>query len=31
MAAAMHPTPDYQEALNEVRMRLAATGEDQPG
>ncbi|MDQ3150961.1 MAG: tetratricopeptide repeat protein [Actinomycetota bacterium] len=23
MAAAMHPTPDYQEALNEVRMRLA--------
>ena len=25
MAAAMHPTPDYQEALNEVRMRLAPT------
>lgn len=24
MAAAMNPTPDYQEALNEVRMRLAA-------
>lgn len=23
MAAAMHPTPGYQEALNEVRMRLA--------
>ncbi|MGH3916332.1 MAG: tetratricopeptide repeat protein [Pseudonocardiaceae bacterium] len=23
MAAAMNPTPDYQEALNEVRMRLA--------
>lgn len=23
MAAAMHPTPRYQEALNEVRMRLA--------
>lgn len=23
MAAAMHPTPAYQEALNEVRMRLA--------
>ncbi len=23
MAAAMHPTPHYQEALNEVRMRLA--------
>jgi len=30
MAAAMHPTPGYQEALNEVRMRLAI-GEDQPG
>jgi len=30
MAAAMHPTPGYQEALNEVRMRLAV-GEDQPG
>lgn len=24
MAVAMNPTPDYQEALNEVRMRLAA-------
>ncbi len=24
MAAAMNPTPEYQEALNEVRMRLAA-------
>ncbi|MGH3937188.1 MAG: tetratricopeptide repeat protein [Pseudonocardiaceae bacterium] len=24
MAAVMNPTPDYQEALNEVRMRLAA-------
>ncbi len=24
MAAAMNPTPAYQEALNEVRMRLAA-------
>jgi Flp pilus assembly protein TadD len=23
MAAAMNPTPDYQEALNEVRMRIA--------
>jgi Flp pilus assembly protein TadD len=23
MAAAMNPTPDYQEALNEVRMRLS--------
>lgn len=23
MAAAMHPTPRYQEALNELRMRLA--------
>ena len=23
MAAVMNPTPDYQEALNEVRMRLA--------
>ena len=23
MAVAMNPTPDYQEALNEVRMRLA--------
>jgi Flp pilus assembly protein TadD len=23
MATAMNPTPDYQEALNEVRMRLA--------
>lgn len=27
MAAAMHPTPDYQEALNEVRMRLAVLGD----
>lgn len=26
LAAAMHPTPDYQEALNEVRMQLAAQG-----
>lgn len=26
MAAVMNPTPDYQEALNEVRMRLAASG-----
>ncbi|MGH8917032.1 MAG: tetratricopeptide repeat protein [Actinomycetes bacterium] len=24
MAAAMNPTPDYQEAFNEVRMRLAS-------
>ena len=24
MAAVMHPTPEYQEALNEVRARLAA-------
>lgn len=24
LATAMHPTPDYQEALNEVRMQLAA-------
>lgn len=23
MAVAMNPTPDYQEALNEVRMRIA--------
>ncbi|MGH3869327.1 MAG: tetratricopeptide repeat protein [Pseudonocardiaceae bacterium] len=23
MAAAMNPTPEYQEALNEVRMRIA--------
>ncbi|HEY2764392.1 MAG TPA: tetratricopeptide repeat protein [Pseudonocardiaceae bacterium] len=27
MAVAMNPTPDYQEALNEVRMRLAARKE----
>ena len=27
MAAAMHPTPDYQEALNEVRVRLAVLGD----
>ncbi|HKR51016.1 MAG TPA: tetratricopeptide repeat protein [Pseudonocardiaceae bacterium] len=27
MAAAMNPTPDYQEALNEVRMRLATRRE----
>ena len=24
MAVAMNPTPDYQEALNEVRMRIAS-------